>query len=136
MTHLYIRKPVSLIRRVSQIKLHILIIRDLQTPQTHHSLSDQMNSLLSLYHQPEQQVASIMTPQCNFLLLNLGSSDSPSCSSALLVDDTRTPEDSLSLLSPPLHQNYLRRKPRMMKKMVLSLNIILRSRPRRERRGR
>ena len=69
MTHLYIRKPVPLIRPVSQIKLHILILRDLQTPQTHHSLSDQMNSLLSLYHQPEQQVASIMTPQCNFFIV-------------------------------------------------------------------
>ena len=34
-------------------------------------------------------------------MLNLGSSDSPSCSSALLVDDTRTPADS-SLSQPSL----------------------------------
>ena len=34
-------------------------------------------------------------------MLNLGSSDSPSCSSALLVDDTRTPADS-SLSHPSL----------------------------------
>ena len=34
-------------------------------------------------------------------MLNLGSSDSPSCSSTLLVDDTRTPEDS-SLSQPSL----------------------------------
>ena len=57
---------------ISDQTSHLDITRPPDPPDPSLSLSLEgktLNSLLSLYHQPEQQVASIMTPQCNFFIV-------------------------------------------------------------------